>query len=419
MTLIIASILATYFLVLRRTVNALAFSNFSVFLGIWIALLFLHSLKLRGYDDLSIDILLYIVVFFSIYFVTYILATIISARDKFKFKSANESRFSTDLICAILFALWAGFFIIFIKTLGGTGSFISLLSSGGARLELNIIGGINVSYYIFAYFFIIAASMGNPLRSRAKKIVYAFAVIVVLFSLLFTAAKVNFMTASFILYAMWFNRNGFGWKAFLIHSIILIVLMYVFIFTFAIYTGKVFDQNLGSVASISDILNISSSAFMYPYDYITGSIAALNEVFELQTNSDYPTGSISFGFLYKALALLGLLDWNIQLPPHNEEFVLVSGLDTNVYTFIYDIKRDFGVASLIIASILGLLHQYLDRSEWIGARISLINLSQASKVSAVLSFVNFGYGGTFFAVAFLIFIIHHLLTREGNSLMSR
>jgi oligosaccharide repeat unit polymerase len=178
---------------------------------------------------------------------------------------------------------------------------------------------------------------------------------------------------------------------------------------FSLFTGKVIDKNVGSANTISDILSFGTSALLYPYEYMIGSLAAFNEVALHPQEGGFPPGAYSISFVYNALAKLGFTSSSLQLPDHLREFVHVGGIDTNVYTFLYDFVLDFGlVGSLLAAPLLATLHTYLDNRSSTTKSIPEFLLIYISILAGFLSFVSFRYGDTLFMATAVLALLHNM-----------
>ncbi len=390
------------FVVLKLTVRTLTFSNMSIFLGVWIALLGLYQLKLVPFDPLSLELQLYLTTFFGLYGFSYFTGSTAFgyARTprshlikKLSIQSSNRAFMYLFLI------LWLALIIVFVRSVSING-LIMIVSQGGARKAITNLENVKISFYLFGYLFLIAASVSALPKSFIRRVLFFTIIGIVLGSMLVTAAKINFVSASFLIYIVWYNNRHRSIITLLRHFGLAIIALYAFIFIFSLYTGKVIDKSIGSISSIQDILQFSSDAFLYPYEYFVGSLAALNKVFLYAEPHTYLPGSISFYSVYQILMRLGMIDSGAQLAPQFYDFVTVGGVTTNVYTFLYDLFLDFGLFFPLIAALfLGFIHSRLDVTEQRGGLPELIYLSQVSKLSAFLSFVNFRYGDTIFILA--------------------
>jgi|GEM_PF-5740097 len=385
-------------------------SNTSIFLGLWSLLLFLYSLNLSVFDSLTPLVLAFFVAFFMLYSLTIFLVPAVLLYGKRlpkNFISCGKYFYGEVLIplwaMRLTFILWVIFFYSFLSAMDSKIGLYVYILSGKGRTLIGEMGDINTSYYIFAYLYLVLTCLSPCQSSLLKRLFRRSAQILVLASLILTSAKVNFVSAVFLIYIIWFNRSGFRPKSMAIQFIALIVGFYLFIFLFSILTGKVIDRNIGSTTGISDVLNFGMGAFLYPYDYAVGSIGALNHVFFNEVQSGYVWGAHVFRKFYEVLPIIGWSDYNLKLPPTFDAFVCLDGVDTNVYTFLYDLIRDFGIVpTLCFAVFLGCFHAYLDVQERTSSFFAIHLLSNVSKLDAFLSFAGLRYTGTFFLATVII-----------------
>ncbi|MBL4767937.1 MAG: oligosaccharide repeat unit polymerase [Rhodobacteraceae bacterium] len=426
MTLVTVALISFFFVVLKRLTNSVTFSNMSIFLGVWILLLFLFLIRLRPFEPLSLELQLYLTTFFALYAFSYFLTAAKSTSKARVAKPAiwcDRYRASIGRFAGFFFILWAALFLLFINSIQANISVMLLVTQGGARKALSELHNINLWFYLFGYLFLIAATMRPWGPSIFWRVLMVLAFVIVLASMLLTAAKVNFVSAIFLVYVVWFNKVPRSKMTLLRHAVYVVFGLYFFIFSFSLFTGKVIDANVGSTASFADILHFGANALFYPYDYLVSSLAALNKVFLSSQNHSYAFGSTSFFSLYKILTAFGLLTSDISLPSQFQSFVTVGGVNTNIYTIFYDLIFDFGIfSSLFMGVFLGLFHGTLDKAEYYGARPSLSFLSQISKLSALLSFINFRYGDTIFILAVSIWLaallLGHLTTSPRRPILS-
>ncbi|MFG6581120.1 O-antigen polymerase [Sulfitobacter sp. 1A13191] len=401
---------------ITRAKNLLFFSNLSVFLGIWSILMTLYSLNLSVFPKLSGSLTLYILTFHFLYIFIYFLTasgfpTSRGANTAPAYYDQTNPQLKRHLSFAsqLSFALWAFFFVKFLASLQSVGGAAVFLTGGGARKMLSETEGVSLTFYVFAYLFLVTAMLLVPHLTRYRKVAVYAGILFVLGSLLLTAAKVNVVSGAFLIYAIWFNRKKIGFANFCRQFGALVILGYAFIFLFSAFTGKVVDKSVGSIDNISDVLRYGKSAFLYPYDYLVGSLAALDYRFASIHSSDYSNlvGGHSFYSVYRIASAFGLISDTADLPDQFYGFVWFGGVNTNIYTFLYDLMLDFGeIGALLFAPLLAMLHASLDMRETIGRNIALIMLSNISKLSAFLSFVNFRYGDTVFVFSLFVWLLY-------------
>lgn len=409
MTLFAILIVTLCFVGLRLQTATMTFSNASVFLGTWVLLLCLYQLDLAGFDPLSFEMQLYIGVFFSIYGLVYYMTYRSRApgRTSRVEQTSSQASFqaSNRVFMYVFFVLWALLFLVFVRSLGLGGVFL-LITGGGARRALSEAENVNIWFYLFGYLFLVAAVYARLPRGLIKRVAFLAICGVVLSSMLVTAAKINFVSAVFLIYFVWYNKVPRPARELAVHAAVSVVGLYAFIFLFSIYTGKVVDTSVGSAASLTDVLQYGRDAFMYPYEYFVSSLAALNQVFFYTDQHQFAPGSVSFYSVYQILGRVGVLPGGIELPPQFLSFVVVGEVETNVYTLFYDILVDFGpFASILVAVGLGVLHGNLDHAEYWGTRPEILYVSQVSKLSAFLSFINFRYGDTIVILVVAIVVL--------------
>lgn len=93
-------------------------------------------------------------------------------------------------------------------------------------------------------------------------------------------------------------------------------------------------------------------------------------------------------------------------------FVDMDGVNTNVYSFFYEIILDFGYApSLFIALVLGSMHAYIDNNEVVSKTPETILLGAGSKLGSVFSFAAFSFFDTFFLVVVFLYAVICLVRR--------
>ena len=243
--------------------------------------------------------------------------------------------------------------------------------------------------------------------------------LVVFASLFMTAAKMNAISASFLVYTIWFNRNNYGLSNFSRHFLFIGVLGYIFIFSYSLFTGKVVDQSVGSIESFSDILKFGKSGYLYPYEYLNSSLAALDYTFNRPSTTDpsFLWGGYSFYSVYRIAAAFGFLSDAAALPSQLYGFVQFDHVDTNVYTFFYDLIIDFGdIGALLFALPHAMLHAFLDMRETRTSNVAFILLTNVSKLTAFLSFVTFRYGDTIFVFVLAIWLLSLGLAAVGQRL---
>lgn len=395
--LLLVSLLVCFF-ILMLTSRTLAISNFSIFIGLWIVLVALYHLNLAGFDPLGLELQFYLTVFFCLYTLIYYCTTVsLRAKNvsiKGQVRRTDWFRKRNRRFMVAFFLLWFLMFAMFVWSVG-VELMILLILQGGARASLSAAENVNIWFYLFGYLFILSAAYHGAPRKLMWRALWYLACALVLMSMLLTAAKINFVSAVLLCYIVWYNKEPRLRILLVKHAAFAIVGLYTFIFLYSVYTGKVIDPNVGSAEGLSDILKFGAKAFLYPYDYLTGSLAALNEVFSNTLQHRYAPGSQSFYSVYKIVEQFGLLPADVELPPQFYSFVDVGNVYTNVYTLFYDLWLDFGqIASLAMAIGIGALHAFLDQSEVKGASPPLYYFSEISKLSAFLSFVNFRYGDT-------------------------
>ncbi|WP_081035955.1 O-antigen polymerase [Rhodobacter capsulatus] len=400
---------------ISKAKNLLFFSNLSVFLGVWAMIFFLYSLNLSVFPELSWDLYFYLLTFFSFYIFVYIVFA--SAFQSSQRESTpvvhlveGNSRFKRKLVGAAIlsFAAWSIFFFLFLRSFGSVSGVIFFLTAGGARKAISNSEGVSLTYYVFAYLFLIVAVLLLPHLTRIWKSVTYFCMLVVFVSLFMTAAKMNVISASFLVYIIWFNRNNYGFSNFYRHSLFILVFGYIFIFAYSLFTGKVVDQSVGSAESFSDILKFGKSGYLYPYEYLNSSLAALDYTFNIPLKTDPSSlwGGYSFYSVYRIAAAFGLFSDTAALPSQLYGFVQFGHVDTNVYSFFYDLIIDFGdVGALLFAFPHAMLHAFLDMREKRTSNVAFILLTNISKLTAFLSFVTFRYGDTIFVFVLAIWLL--------------
>lgn len=399
-------------LLVRNLLGLKPLSNNGIFFGLWTALLFLHALNLSTFPPLSIQTGTFLILFFCIYTLTSIgygkvLQAFIHKRNRPNRTQHSSVEKKMPAWMPILFVCaWALTFAQYLLVVSKEISLAFFLTGGAARSALSGSDEISITYYIPAYFYLAVAFRPCKSEIANRALLNNTTRTIVLVSLLFTAAKINFVSGAFLLYIGWFKKEKYSSSVLAKHSLAALALLYLFVATFAIFTGKVIDENVGSLSGVQDLFKLGLGALLYPYDYAVGSIAALDEIFRMSAfNSAYATGGYSVPVLYKIASTFGFTGNTKNLPPQFMEFVYINGVWTNVYTMFLDLIYDFGVyGSLLAAPALAVLNASLDSTERGTTSASLALLNACAKLSIFLSFINFRYGGTLFIAALIFYL---------------
>lgn len=379
-------------------------SNLLVFTFTWSVCLILYNLDLSVFPDLSENLKLYIMSFMSLYIISYVSVYSLltySAKSRLNFQYI----YRVNLV-KLFFFLWALFLGLFLIKVSLTIGIANYLTSGTARSSIKDISethGVNISYYMFAYLFLISC-----FYEGFNKVKITLTVLVSL-SLVFTAAKMNFVVYCLLAYVLYINKSNVQYKKVGFQLLFLVVAFYLFIFVFSLFTGKVIDQNVGSAENIEDILQFGSSALLYPYNYLVGAVAALDEVFFhcnfACVDSDYMSNVLAR--IYRFGSSLGLNSFLPDIPSHNKPFVNINGINTNVYSFHYELIADFGIYGAILsASLLAFVHATLDfLSKRERIRFTLYALNSLIVVFTLLTVISFRYFNTIIMMCLFLFFI--------------
>ena len=139
-------------------------------------------------------------------------------------------------------------FLYFFFTIHTSIGFSNYFLSNSARQVLHNLdqeSNINISYYLFGTFYL----WGRMYYKLKYDTGNNFLTIIVAISLLFTAAKMNFVFATIGILLILFHYKKYTYKKVFKRLIPLFIAFFTFLISFSIFTGKVIDKNVGSISS--------------------------------------------------------------------------------------------------------------------------------------------------------------------------
>jgi len=387
-------------------------SIFFVFNFSWLITIILYQLNLSVFPPLSFELKLYLIAFLLCYITSYYIVRKFIIGKVYLFVS-NVDFDRAKVITDFLLLLWFLFLLYFFYQIRSIGGILEYLSDGGARTALKDLSedsGVNISFYLFGTLFIIARLYLIFLNIKKQSYSSFMVIIVVLASMLLTAAKINFMYCVMLIYFCWFNAKNKKTSLLFIHSVGILGLMYVFIVAFSFFTGKVVDSNVGSMNDFSDVFLLGGAALLYPYDYVVGSLAALDYFIMNQYVNSSEFFVYTFSRVYKVAIYFFGKDAFPTIPAHSLPFVSISGVSTNVYSMHYELINDFGFFGALISSIaLAALNSFLDFNFKKSKSLFVYILFYLSLVCSALSTISLKYTDTIYLISFIFLFIAPLV----------
>lgn len=414
---------------IQRSLKLMRLSVFFVFNASWLITLILYELNLSVFPEIDLAsysyLLSYLLLFNISYFIFYL---VISNHKKINpshgfsicDKSGDASILHADRFFSdYLFIAWLVLLVVFFYQISKSYGVVNYLIDGGARKILSNLNesddsSINISYYIFGTLFVIFRLVEWELHNINLTKIAILKVVVVCFSLLLTAAKVNFVYLCMIIYFIYFIVKNKTYFNLIGHVSVLVSIFYLFIIAFAFFTGKVIDENVGSMESFDDVFRLGKSTLLYPYDYLVGALAAFNEFFIHKPNMEQSEfGSYMFKRVYQLLSLIVNKNNLPSLPPSQTPFVNINGINTNVYTMHYFIVNDLGPYLAIIFSVVqGVYFSWLDFIKANCKNTSFNVLFYLTLANTVLSLITFKFSDTLYFSAICIFFISHIINYQ-------
>lgn len=386
------------------------FSTFFLFNSSWIVLIALYLMDFNALPIISDFTKIYIFLYFLISNCAYII---------FRSLKSTRLRITTNVndktglkLLNIFLILWAIFFLYFLYTIYSSIGLSNYFFSNSARQILNTLdteSNVNISYYIYGTFYCWGRIYFNLKYGNKKK----YILFIVAISLLFTAAKMNFIFAMIGSLLILFHYKKYSYMKVLNKIIPITIGFFIFLISFAIFTGKVIDKNIGSISSLNDLNDLTIGVLLYPYTYIVSTLFSLdNYINTVITNGQaYDNFFYMFIILYKAVNKIG---FDIDVPSHILPFVYIDSFETNVYTFFYEILHDFGLGGTMFFGIFcALIFSIFDFNLKKNDKGLLFYLFYAYLGTACfLSIIAFKFNTTMFVSISLLILIYLII--KGN-----
>jgi oligosaccharide repeat unit polymerase len=379
-------------------------NNFSVYFLFnisWISSISLYIMDLNNLPIISDFTKIYLAVFFLVTNVSYIIFRKISITEV-RFVIDQNLNFERRLL-NLFFYLWAVYFLYFLYSIYSTVGFQEFFLSNAARKIMYTLGkeyNINISYYIFGTFYLWGLSYFSTKYNEKNNVKY----FIVLFSLLLTAAKMNFVLALIGSLLIKYHYRNLSYKQLLLRLIPYIGGFLVFLVLFSIFTGKVIDSSVGTIYSIEDMGRLTYNALLYPYTYIVSSLFALDYYINhtiIYHDIDYNFSYIFLPF-YKILNKVGL---NIDFPSHILPFVYIDSFETNVYSFFYELLHDLGfVGTLLFGIFSSFLYAIVDSNIQFNRTLSVYLFYANLAMASFLSIISFKFNTTMFIGYLFVFM---------------
>jgi len=399
--LIFFIILGTILMYINKYLNNDNYSLYFIFNLSWIIMISLYIMNFNDLPMISLFLKLYLSIYFIIVNLSYFIVRKLSI-SHISIRIEDSYNFNKKIL-SILFLLWIIFLLYFLMKVYTTIGFEKFFLSNAARKIIHELGkeyNINISYYIFGTYYLWGLTYLNVSRNERHKFKY----IIVLSSLLLTAAKMNFVMAILGSIFIKYHYSNLSYK-----KILLLILPYIggfliFLVLFAIFTGKVVDSSVGSITSLEDIKNITFGVLLYPYTYLVSSLFALDYYVNHIINSNGYEIDYMFRYillpLYKILAKFDLVN---NVPSHILSFVYIDGFKTNVYSFFYVLFHDFGlIGSLFFGILSSWLFALFDFNIKFNKSFLLYLMYGYLAVGSFLSIISYRFNTTIF-IGFLLF----------------
>lgn len=396
-------------------------SVFFVFNLAWLFTLTLFEFNLSVFPTLDMSVYLYLIGYLLMFNIIYIFSYLFFGNN-YKSKIiddcaigyetsrgvADQKKYAID---DYLFIAWAIFVLVFVYQINVSYGFINYLSDGSARQVLLDINesdnsNINLSYYMFGTLYVLFRLVKWELVNESLSILDKIKISTIMISLLLTAAKMNFVYLCLMIYFISFLKRNKTYSQLLTHAFIIIFVFYIFIISFAFFTGKVIDDNIGSMSALNDVYDLGKATLLYPYNYLVGSLSAFNEFFLNKPNNEHSEFcSYMFSRFYQLMSIIINKEYLPIIPPHSAPFVNINGINTNVYTMHYHIVNDLGpFFAMIIAALQGIYFSWLDVCKRFFKNTYINVLFYLTLSNSILSLISFKFNDTMYIFTILLLI---------------
>ncbi|MCG9544421.1 oligosaccharide repeat unit polymerase [Vibrio sp. Isolate33] len=394
---------------LKSRLNNGGLSLFLVFNITWLFAIFLAQLDLSSFGELSVEIRLYLLCYLLFFNLAYIIFYLsfkdklnLAFYDKYEFENLKNIAGLTKLSWMIWFSL----FLVFIVTIENEIGLFNFLFSGQARASINEINndaGVLIYYYIFGSLSCCITVYKSCFTKLSK--IECIGIVVVLLSLLLTGAKINFITCIIMMFGVKYRLKYTNDIRLIYFGIIAVVLFYLFIILFSVFTGKAIDNDVGSLDSLNDLSSLTINVLLYPYDYAIGALYALDE--KLFTHNSVivepylPTILNKFYLIVNKVLGFEYISVNSSVL----DFIEVGEVVTNVYTMHLAIINELSLLGAFLSSIvLGFVLSAVDYFSKMKRNFTVTFLYASFLPVCVLSLVAYKFNDTILYLSFLLLV---------------
>ncbi|MEZ9027589.1 O-antigen polymerase [Vibrio cyclitrophicus] len=394
---------------LKARLNNGGLSLYLVFNMTWLIAIFLAHLNISSFGELSVEVRLYLLCYLLAFNLSYVIfylsfkgETSLDFHENYDFKSLKNIAALTKLSWLIWFFL----FLVFVVTIEKEIGIFNFIFSGQARANINKINndaGVLIYYYIFGSLSCCLA-VYKSCFTKLYKVEY-IGITLVLLSLLFTGAKINFITCIIMMFGVKYRLTNTNDIRLIYFSIIAVVLFYLFIILFSVFTGKAIDNDVGSLDSLSDLSSLTTNVLLYPYDYAIGALYALDEKLFTYNNVMFepylPTILNKFYLIVNKVLGFEYISANSSVL----DFIEVGDVVTNVYTMHLAIINELSLLGAFLSSIvLGFVLSAVDYFSKIKRNFTVTFLYASFLPVCILSLVAYKFNDTILYLSFLLLV---------------